>query len=246
MESEHNLDWKQRFLVLVLLSVIIIVLLLTKSCEAKRDLEAQVNLYKTAQEELVTWKDKDSLNRGKIATLVADNLGAFAQLETSDSVIVHLKEVVKKYEKQLKKHGSVTVVHTQGNVEGTVPTVITVTDTTKCEPVYEAEYDFKGWVYGKVIASKDSVGISVTYREEMDIVIGEEKTGFLGFGKPKRFADVTLHNPYSEVEQMRVFEKVASRPKRFAVGPGIHYGVGSGFTPEVFVGIGIQYTLFRL
>lgn len=245
MEITDKFTLEQRYRVVIMLLVIGVFTLLTEACENSRESEASLALYQQAQAELVVWKDAEGKGRAKIATLVSDNLGAFAQLETQDSTILHLKEVVEKYKKELKKKGSITVIEVVGEVEGTVPTVVTNKDSTKYDPIYKSTFNFSGWVFGETVATKDSTSITIKYKEKLDIVIGEEKTGFLGLGKAKRFVDVTIHNPYSTVKELRVFEKEETPPKRFSVGPGIHYGIGSGFTPQIYVGVGAQYSLIR-
>ena len=231
---------------LIVVLLVLIFILLLRGCKMGEEFNLTNSLNATLKDSLTTWVDKEGKNRGKIEVLAANNTDLLLKIESSDSTINHLKQLVKRYEKELSKTGSITVIKTQGKVEGSAPTTVIITDSIKCEPTYESEFNFKGWVYGKVIANKDSVALSVNYKEELDIVIGEEKTGFLGLGKPKHFADVTLHNPYSEVKQLRVFQKIPNKPKRIGIGPVIAYGVGPGFVPGVFVGFGANWTLFRL
>jgi hypothetical protein len=237
------LEWFKDRLTIIL--IIILIMLLPKLCSYKQEIEDNKNLHISLKQELKTWKDEDGKNRAKIQTLVADNVAAFTMLETSDSIVTHLQSVVKKFKSQLKNQGSVTVIKTKGKAENTFSTTLVVKDTTECNPVFRTFYNFDNWVYGEIVASKDSTGISVTYKEELDVVIGEEKTGFLGLGKSKRFVDVTLHNPYSEVEKLRVFEKMPPRSKKFTVGPGVYYGFNSNLNSGLYLGVGIQYSMFK-
>jgi hypothetical protein len=46
----------------------------------------------------------------------------------------------------------------------------------------------------------------------MDLVIGREKTGFLGLGKT--FVEATLHNPYSEVKVLRTYQTQLPKTKK--------------------------------
>jgi len=95
------------------------------------------------------------------------------------------------------------------------------------------------------VTKKDSTQLTLKYREEVDLLIGEEKTGFLGLGKSKPFARITFKNPYSEVKDMKVYQTSLPKQKRFGIGPTISYGVGSGFEPQVFIGIGVNWNLIR-
>jgi hypothetical protein len=235
---------KSKFVLLAIL-ILFLIGLLTKSCNNEAQLAQTISLYKAAEAKLITWKDKDSLSNAKIAILQADNIGAFMQLETSEEEIIRLKSEVKKYKDKLKVGGGVTVITTKGEVKGTF-----VTDTIYIDkennPIYRSTYNFDDWVWGEVVASRDSIGVSVKYKEDLTFVLGEEKTGFLGLGKRKPFAEVRLNNPYSQVESMRTFQVIPTPARRFGLGPTLAYGVGSGFTPGVFVGIGVNWNWIRL
>ena len=235
---------KSKFVLLAIL-ILFLIGLLTKSCNNEAQLAQTISLYKAVEAKLITWKDKDSLSNAKIAILQADNIGAFMQLETSEEEIIRLKSEVKKYKDKLKVGGGVTVITTKGEVKGTF-----VTDTIYIDkennPIYRSTYNFDDWVWGEVVASRDSIGVSVKYKEDLTFVLGEEKTGFLGLGKRKPFAEVRLNNPYSQVESMRTFQVIPAPARRFGLGPTLAYGVGSGFTPGVFVGIGVNWNWIRL
>ena len=44
---------------------------------------------------------------------------------------------------------------------------------------------------------------------------------------------------------MKIYQKGLPRAKRFGIGPTISYGIGSGFEPQIFIGIGINWDLIR-
>jgi hypothetical protein len=242
----QELRGKIKNVILVILAVIAI-LATFKACDSQAQLAQTTSLYEAANAKLITWKDKDSLSNAKIAILQADNIGAFTQLETSEAEIIRLKEEVKRYKKKLTPGSSVTVITTEGKVADTFKTDTIYVDKNcpDANPTYKADYNFNDWVWGTVVANKDSIGISVKYKEDLTFVLGEEKTGFLGLGKRKSFAEVRLNNPYSEVESMRTFQITPPTPKRFGVGPTLSYGIGSGFTSQVFVGVGINWNIIR-
>ena len=97
---------------------------------------------------------------------------------------------------------------------------------------------------GNAIARKDSLHLNQKIINEYSVVIGEESQGWF---KPKKtFVEVINLNPFSETTKLRTYQ-VESKPiKRIGIGPGVYYGIGFNFQSQVFVGIGVQYNLFRI
>jgi len=234
--------------VTLIIAIAVIILLLIRGCEAKQQLAANEVMNSALKDSMKTWKDKEGHFKASITLLENYNSKAFTDLASADSTIIKLQKLVKKYEGNIKKGGSVTTIGTEANINITAPTkldgVTKVKDTIYAN--YKSDFNIKGWVWGTVSATKDSTTIGMKFKEEIDVVIGSEKTGFLGLGKPKPFAEVTLHNPFNEVKTLRAYSTKSLPPKKFGIGPVLAYGVGSGFTPEVFVGVGINYSLLRL
>jgi len=120
---------------------------------------------------------------------------------------------------------------------------VTVHDTVYAN--YKSDFNIKNWVWGTVSASKDSTKVNVKFKEQIDVVIGTEKTGFLGLGKGKSFAEVTLHNPFNTVSTLRAYSTKPAPIKKFGIGPVAAYGVGPGFVPGVFIGIGVNWNIIK-
>jgi hypothetical protein len=207
---------------------------------------SQTNL--ALKDTLIKRKTKDGLNVAKIAVLESYSTKYLLDLATKDSTIVKLQSLVKKYKKNIKKQGSVTVIGTEAKIDTLVPTKVLDSTTTVDNiiyPIYEAKFNLKGWVWGKVKASSDSTSVSIKFREEINAIIGQEKTGFLGLGKKKTFVEVILHNPYNEVKSLRTYLTKAPPRSKFIFGPTLSYGIGPGGTPGVFLGIGVTIPLIR-
>ena len=194
------------------------------------------------KETLITKRTAEGLFVAKIGVLESYNQETFTRLATQDSTIKKLQNLVVQYKKELKKKGSATVIETHATADIVVPTQ---GDTSGVSPIYNSTFNLKGWVWGSTRASSDSTKVSLQFREEIDVVIGEESTGFWGLGKKKPFVEVTLNNPYNEVKSLRSYATKVSKEKRFYVGPVVAYGVNNLLSPELFVGFGVGYGLIR-
>lgn len=254
IEIQNTLKAAKR--VFIAIAIVVIIFFLWKGCEAEAKLtETETEtLNKALGDSLKTWRDKEGAFKANITLLEFQNADYFTKWNTADSTVVKLQALVTKYKKQLDKKGSATVITTNADINISEPTIV-YRDTSKpCDPIYKTDFKIMGtgkhektkWVWGIVTASKDSTTIGMRFHEEIDVVIGQEKTGFLGLGKPKPFAEVTLHNPFNKVSTLRSYSTTPLPSKKFGVGPVLAYGVGSSFTPQVFVGLGINWSIIRL
>jgi hypothetical protein len=251
---EYKEIWSKVKPVFWVITILVLVLYLMRGCEAKTKLAEAETMNKALGDSLTTWRDKEGAFKANITLLENQSADYFTKWNTADSTVVKLQALVTKYKKQLGKKGSATVITTDAEIDISEPTIV-YRDTTKpCDPVYQTDFEIMGtgkykdtrWVWGVVTATKDSTQVGMRFHEEIDVVIGQEKTGFLGLGKPRPFAEVTLHNPFNKVSTLRSFNVTPPRPKRFGIGPTLSYGVGSEFVPQVFVGIGITWGIIKL
>lgn len=204
-----------------------------------------------------TFKDKDSLNH-TTNTVIESNTKEFTNLKIKDEQIKSLQELVKKYKKQLASKGSVTHFKSETKINHSFPRVDTVyvevvyendqTDITRPTHAYfypiklKDEKD-KVWVDGSAFANEQVLDLKLKTVNEYSVVIGEESQGWF---KPKKpFVEVTNLNPYSETTKLKTYQVETKPAKKIAIGPGVYYGIGSDFKPQVFVGMGIQYNFIR-
>ena len=101
------------------------------------------------------------------------------------------------------------------------------------------------WFTANTVATKDFTRIKLNTFHSLSLVMGSEKQGFLK--KRKTFATAKDDNPYSNIQDMRIYN-VTEQKKHFVVGP---YG-GMGVTkagPDVKagwqIGVGVTYKLFE-
>ncbi|ALN97148.1 hypothetical protein BOX09_gp37 [Flavobacterium phage Fpv1] len=245
-QIEFEKDLKPMRKVYIIISIIVIAILLFRGCEMERQGGISVALNQSLKDSLTTYKTKDGLNAAKISVFEADKEKDFISLATKDTTIQKLQKLVESNKSKIHRQGSISIINTETNVGTTVATKVIDSilplDSIK-SPVYTSNFNLKGWIKGSTIATKDSTSIKLTYKEELNLIIGKEKTGFLGLGKGKTFADVVLLNPYSEVKQMRVYSTKEPATKRITIGPGVYYGIGNSFQPQVFIGIGVTWKL---
>lgn len=245
MLTTQTIDWLQKFVILVLLVGVIV--LGVKSCDAGRELDTTNSLLTAANSELVIWKNAEGQSSAKITAMETQSYKDFLSLSSKDATIIKLQSLVNNYKSKLNKEGSATIIETQGEIDTKVPTITTI-DTTKVKPnecpspVYTSKFNLDNWVKGDIVADKDSTSIKLTFREELDVIIGRDKTGFLGLGKGKAFVQVNLHNPYNEVTQLKTYSVKEPSTKYWHIGIGVMYGVGSSFTPQLILGAGLMWT----
>jgi len=245
--QELQEGWNKFKIILIVLGVITIVVLLTKGCNAQHQLASNEVMNEALKDSLKTWKDKEGLYVANITLLQHENVDYFTKWTTADSTVIVLQELVIKYKDKIRKGGSATVIKTDANINIVTPSkvsgFVTVHDTVYAN--YKSDFNIKNWVWGTVSASKDSTKVNVRFKEQIDVVIGTEKTGFLGLGKGKPFAEVTLHNPFNTVSTLRAYSTKPVTSKKFGIGPVAAYGVGPGFTPGVFIGVGVNWNILK-
>lgn len=252
MEFQQN--WNKAKTILIVLGVLILAAYLIKGCEAEHKLAQTETMNKALGDSLKTWRDKEGDYKANITLLENENADYFTKWNTTDSTVIKLQALVAKYKKQLDKKGSATVITTDADINLSNPTVVTRDSIAPCDPTYTSPFEIYGtgkyektkWVWGLTTATKDSTTIGIRFHEEIDVVISQEKTGFLGLGKPRPFAEVTLHNPFNKVSTLRSYSTTPLPAKRFGIGPVCAYGIGSGFVPQFFVGVGINWNLIKL
>jgi hypothetical protein len=246
--KELQQDWKKFVALVVVMGLTVLVIIFFKNYKAAQKLTEISTMNVALKDSLKTWKDKEGNYKASITLLESENSEYFTNWATSDRTVIKLQELVKKYEDKIKNKGSVTIIETEANINIVAPTKIDgitkVNDTIYAN--YKSDFNIKGWVWGTVSASKDSTIIGMKFKEEIDVIIGTEKTGFLGLGKGKPFAEVTLHNPFNTVTTLKAYSNKPAPAKRFGIGPVAAYGVGPGFTPGIFVGIGVNWSIIKL
>lgn len=171
------------------------------------------------------YKDSYNVLHSKISIIEADN---FTKINSKDKDIQELQQLVKRY----KNVQAATVIKTETKV---VEKIVNkpVLDTISKETAYYSKFDLEGFVWGEIIAKKDSTDLILNIRNDFNIVSHYEKG--------KLVLDVSDKNPYSITKSQRSYINL---PKQKKWGLGISAGYGAnknGLSP--YIGLGVNYNL---
>lgn len=171
------------------------------------------------------YKDSYNVLHSKISIIEADN---FTKINSKDKDIQELQELVKRY----KNVQAATVIKTETKI---VEKIVNkpILDTISKETAYYSKFDLEGFVWGEIIAKKDSTDLILNIRNDFNIVSHYEKG--------KLVLDVSDKNPYSITKSQRSYINL---PKQKKWGLGISAGYGAnknGLSP--YIGLGINYNL---
>ena len=207
----------------------------------KKDTDRMLEL---TQQQLETYRDKDGKQVARITYLENQRVTDILDLETKDSEIRELQELVKKYKGELRKGGSATIIKGETRVDTVIREVAVSGDSIY--PTYSSPVALGRWVVGNVSANRDSIALDLSIANEYHVVMGRERSGFLGLGKRRPFAEVTNQNPYSETTSIRTYSVDRARPLRWGIGPYVGYGWSDGgIRPGFTTGISLNYNLIR-
>lgn len=227
--------------VIGIISIIILAVLLTRSHYTR----SNKSFVTALQDSLVTFKDENGYQRGRIMTLQDTDTKRLLDLKSRDSSIIRLQAAVERAEKKydLSKPGtSVVVLDTQISVDTIAPTIVVGEDTMGF-PVYSSQFNLGGWVWGSTTARQDSTIHRINVRDELDIVVGYDKGTI--FKRGIAFSDVTSKNPYSEIKQFRTYNTITPPPANVVIGPSFTYGIGPDFKIQPIIGVSITYGVLR-
>ena len=236
-----------------IVSIVLIIVLsffIVRSCNQDKIISEKTNLINALNDTVKIWKDKNGISHSKTEVIKTSSISDFLKQNVKDKETKELQNVVKENKNRLGKQGSVTKFNGIIEFEKEIPTLRDTIYIPKDglvikKPVYNSSFDMDGWVTGSVKASEDSTKINLRIKNDYTVIIGEEKTGFLGLGKRKPFVEVTNKNPYSETTSLKTYQVENYKIKRFGVGPNISYSLGANGQLYPTFGIGLQYNVIR-
>ena len=219
---------KIKFLdIIYIVLIIIFVIFALKRC--KNDIREFSNIDKleTLTDSIKYYKDNYNVLHSRISIIEADN---FTKIKSKDKDIQELQELVKKY----KNVQAATVIKTETKV---VEKIVNkpIFDTVSRETAYYSKFDLDGFVWGEIIAKKDSTDLILNIRNDFNIVSY--------YDKGKLILDVSDKNPYSITKSQRSYINLPKQ-KRWGLGINAGYGVSkSGLSP--YIGLGVNYNLIN-
>jgi hypothetical protein len=219
---------KIKFLDIICIALIIIFIIFAfKRC--KNDIREFSNIDKleSLTDSIKYYKDNYNVLHSRISIIEADN---FTKIKSKDKDIQELQELVKKY----KNVQAATVIKTETKV---VEKIVNkpIFDTISRETAYYSKFDLDGFVWGEIIAKKDSTDLILNIRNDFNIVSH--------YDKGKLVLDISDKNPYTVTKSQRSYINL---PKQKKWGLGINAGYGiSKNDLSPYIGLGVNYNLIN-
>lgn len=177
------------------------------STPTRKEIKQEVQLFYDLQDTIKYYKNKDNSTSAQIKLLEADKKSLSKVLAANNKSL-----------SDLLKSGS-----TQATVFNTVTKFDTVTkiqvDTVSSKPSFKDTTDNK-WITLTLELRNDSLLKSITLRDSISVSFKRVSQGFLK--KKKSVVEVTNHNPYVKVDNLRSFNvKEGNGKSLFWVGVGV-------------------------
>lgn len=189
----------------------IIIIQIDSSSREDSSNESQVELFYSLQDTIRYLRNRDGSNTAQIKLLEADKRSLGKVLAAKDKRLSEL----------LKKGSTSSTVFETVTVHDTVTKVRI--DTVNSKPAFKEVSD-NGWVRLDLELRDDSLRKSIIIKDSISVSFKKVPNGFLR--RKKSVVEVTNHNPYVRVNNLRSFsveERKAN--KLFWVGVGLAGGI---------------------
>lgn len=220
MRNKNIFSW------LVLIFAIIIIIFCVKACNNGIRKENS-KLIESLNDSISYYRDVEGILHSKISVIEDDY---FLKLKLKDKEIVELQDLVKKY----KNVKSATIIKTETKIVEKIVNK-TILDTISNTPIYESSFNLKDYIWGDIVAKKDTTDIKINIKNDFNIVTYKEKN--------KLVLDVSDKNPYSVTKVQRSYINLPKQ-KKFGLGINTGYGISkNGLSP--YIGLGINYNILN-
>ena len=205
----ENLSKKLKYIISIIV-ILILISLTMKTCSQNNTIKEKDSLINSLNDTVKIWKDKQNISHTKSQIIETSNVKDFLEIKNLKNENKILQEEVLKYKSKIKKGGSITVATT--NVNTKISSKSKIIDSTfiiedKKYPIYTSNFNKNEWIKGTIKAGPDSIIIDpLKIKIEQTFIIGEDRTGFLGLGRPKPFIEVVNKNPYAETEKLKTYQ----------------------------------------
>lgn len=207
---------KYRDIIYVLL-LILSISIIGKQCNKAIELENIVNTY---SDSLKTITRKDGTTVSTVSVYETNN-------NTFKKIPFKTPEEKKLQKEVDNKTLSATSVSTENNINVPIPNKDTV---------------FVENLWTDIYISKMNDSFKINLKLKNEFIVNIKQTGFL---KNNIKVDVISYNPSTKVKTVTSYFKKSSK-YNISIGPAIGYGLSTDFKPSYFIGISIQYNLFRI
>ena len=225
-----------------LVTIAIILALSIRGCiNANKEIEEKENLNEVLNHQLYYGVDKYGRDYTKQMAFMTDRLNEFTSMNAgSDSLVLELQKTVKDLKGKLKGGDNVTVFVDTSKVVNTTNNIIQGNTRT-------SKFQDK-WIDYTIISKVDSTTLDFTMTNEYSVAVIHDTTTIKGKKKRVPVAVVTSYNPYTKVSDVRTYKVSLPKPPRF--GFGVQAGVGATYNgqifPGIYLGVGLQYTIFHI
>lgn len=214
-----------------------------KTTNDSNKIQEQHNTINALADTVKTVVNEDQSKTASITAFETQREKDFLTIQSQQEEIVALQNLVRKYKSKLDEGSSATRFTSETKVNSGSKTTSILVDSF---PEYHSNINLDNWIVGKSRATKDSTYLSLSLRNEYDVIVGAERYGFLNT-KRKPFVDVTTHNPYSEVKTLRTYRVKVPDPKR--MGLGVHIGYGFQLERQLkwypVISVGLNFNLIE-
>lgn len=221
-------------IIIGVLSVLIVYLFFFFKNEIKDNESEYLNNTQALTEQVTKVTNKLGEQSYKVTTLESDNTDLIESLNSSDSTIFRLQELIKSYKKEIKNGGSVTVFNDSIIIKDTV--FVNKTDTS-------TEFNYSNnWITLNGVI-KDSLTFNLSIKNKYSVIIGYEGNGF--FKSKTLYSLITNENPYSTVTSVKSY-KVKLKERKWSFGITGGYGLihsGNNIYSGFGIMLGMQYKL---
>lgn len=197
--------------------LIFLISILSKQCHRTNELEGIINTYSDSLK-TITRKDGTTVST---VSVYETNSNTFKKIPLKTPE-----------EKRLQKEvDNNTVSATSVSTENTISALIPDKDTVSVKNIWTDLY---------ILRMNDSFKIDLKLKNEF--VVNITQTGFF---KNKTKVEVISYNPSTKVKTVTSYLKKSSK-YNISIGPAVGYGLSADLKPNFFIGVSIQYNLFRI
>lgn len=239
MEVQDKIRIVQK--IIMFLVIILTVFFITKHYfiqNEKTKYNKLLNINKAMNSSIAKYKDAYNREHTMVEVMVTTAQDVVLKLQSKDSTIIALQQLLTNETKKNRKVEAAMVLYntTINHLKDSLTNIISgysTKDSIKY-PIYSREYQDTGnWIKGKVVLGLTKFELTQHIRNKYDFTLGKEvvKKGFLGIGRTyKTYAEITNYNPYTETQDMKVYQKVeepthATRNNILSIGTGILIGI---------------------
>lgn len=218
--------------------IAIVAVLMTVMFKSCRENNQNKVLIEALNDSIEFSYDKLGRQSATISNLEAINEETLLKLESNDSTINWLKDVVKDFQGKLQL---ALVLSNTTSSSGTTNTIVRI-DTVTNYPIYSTSWKSQ-WDEGFIEATKDSIKREIRIKNEYEFTIGTRSNKW--FKPAESNVSIRNLNPNTLTNELRSFT-IRERTKNLGI--GLHAGIGitGDLTLSPYLGVGIDYRLLSI